>query len=114
MDLSLSTRETAGGLVVDVSGEIDVYTSPKLRERLVALVTEGANRLVVNLDDVEFIDSTGLGVLVGVLKRIRARDGSMSLVCSQDALLRVFRITGLEKVFTIHGSVDEAIGTHSG
>jgi anti-sigma B factor antagonist len=57
---------------------------------------------------VEFIDSTGLGVLVGMLQRIRARDGSMSLVCSRDGLLRVFRITGLEKVFTIHGSLEEA------
>jgi anti-sigma B factor antagonist len=108
MDLSLSTRETAGLCVVDVGGEIDVYTSPKLRERLVALVGEGAHRLVIDLEDVEFIDSTGLGVLVGVLKRIRARDGSMSLVCSQDGLLRVFRITGLENVFTIYASLEEA------
>jgi anti-sigma B factor antagonist len=105
MDLSLSTREDAGTLVVDIGGEIDVYTSPKLRERLVGLVGEGARRLVVDLEDVEFIDSTGLGVLVGVLKRMRAREGSMSLVCSQDGLLRVFRITGLEKVFSIYPSV---------
>ena len=108
MELSLSTREIAGVLVVDVGGEIDVSTSPKLRERLVALVSGGAYRLVVDLEDVEFIDSTGLGVLVGVLKRTRARGGSMSLVCSQDGLLRVFRITGLERVFSIYGSVDAA------
>jgi anti-sigma B factor antagonist len=108
MDLSVSTRETAGLIVVDVAGEIDVYTSPKLRERLVSLVSDGAHRLVIDLQDVEFIDSTGLGVLVGVLKRVRARDGSMSLVCSRDGLLRVFRITGLEKVFTIHPSLEDA------
>jgi anti-sigma B factor antagonist len=114
MDLSLSTRTTTGGLVVDVGGEIDVYTSPKLREGLVSLVTDGAHRIVVDLEDVEFIDSTGLGVLVGVLKRIRARDGSMSLVCSQDGLLRVFRITGLEKVFTIHDSLEAATAALSG
>jgi anti-sigma B factor antagonist len=108
MDLSFSTRETDGILVVDVAGEIDVSTSPKLRERLVELAGTGAHRLVVDLEDVDFIDSTGLGVLVGVLKRMRARDGSMSLVCSQEGLLRVFRITGLEKVFTIHRSLEEA------
>jgi len=108
MELSLSTRESAGTIVVDVAGEIDVYTSPKLRERLVGLVNEGATRLVVNLDEVEFIDSTGLGVLVGVLKRIRARGGSLSLVCHRDGLLRVFTITGLEKVFAIYPSVEEA------
>jgi anti-sigma B factor antagonist len=108
MELSLTTRETEGVLVVDVAGEIDVYTSPKLRERLVGLVNEGAASIVVNLDEVDFIDSTGLGVLVGVLKRIRARGGSLGLVCHSDALLRVFTITGLEKVFAIYASVDEA------
>jgi anti-sigma B factor antagonist len=111
MDLSLSTHEDAGTLIVDIAGEIDVYTSPKLREQLVALVGEGARQLVVDLEDVEFIDSTGLGVLVGVLKRIRARGGGMSLVCSHDGLLRVFKITGLEKVFPIYASVGEATGS---
>jgi anti-sigma B factor antagonist len=108
MELSLSTRESDGTLVVDVAGEIDVYTSPKLRERLVGLVNDGANSIVVNLEDVEFIDSTGLGVLVGVLKRIRARGGSLSLVCQREGLLRVFTITGLEKVFAIFATVDDA------
>src|SRR4051794_26609003 len=109
MELSLSTRESAGASVVDVSGEIDVYTSPKLRERLVGLVNEGSTNIVVNLAGVDFIDSTGLGVLVGALKRIRSRGGSLSLVCSEDGLLRVFTITGLEKVFMIYPSVEAAV-----
>lgn len=108
VELSLGTREIAGTTVVDVAGEIDVYTSPKLREKLVSLVNGGTLRLVVNLEKVDFIDSTGLGVLVGVLKRLRARDGSLDLVCRQDGLLRVFTITGLENVFTIHATVDDA------
>lgn len=110
VELSLGIRESAGVLVVDVGGEIDVYTSPKLRERLVALVTGGVHQLVLDLDDVEFIDSTGLGVLVGILKRIRSRNGSLSLVCGREAILRVFKITGLEKVFDIHPSVESATG----
>jgi anti-sigma B factor antagonist len=108
MELSLNTRESDGALVVDVVGEIDVYTSPKLRERLVSLVNDGAASIVVNLEGVEFIDSTGLGVLVGALKRIRARGGSLSLVCNKEGLLRVLTITGLEKVFAVYASVDEA------
>jgi anti-sigma B factor antagonist len=108
MELSLNTRESDGALVVDVVGEIDVYTSPKLRERLVSLVNDGAASIVVNLEGVEFIDSTGLGVLVGALKRIRARGGSLSLVCNKESLLRVLTITGLEKVFAVYASVDEA------
>lgn len=109
MELSLSTRESAGASVVDVSGEIDVYTSPKLRERLVGLVNDGSTNIVVNLAEVDFIDSTGLGVLVGALKRIRSRGGSLSLVCSETGLLRVFTITGLEKVFMIYPSVEAAV-----
>lgn len=108
VELSLGTREISGTMVVDVAGEIDVYTSPKLRERLVALVAGGTVRLVVNLEHVDFIDSTGLGVLVGILKRVRARDGSLDLVCRQDGLLRVFTITGLDNVFAIHATLEDA------
>lgn len=110
MDLSLSTRVLADDVVVEVSGEIDVSSSQRLREQLVELVNDHGGRLVVDLDKVEFIDSTGLGVLVGVLKRVRAHDGSLALVCSNDGLLRLFDMTGLTKVFTIHPSVAEATG----
>jgi len=85
-----------------------VRVSTVLRERLIALVTAGTHRIVLDFNDVEFIDSTGLGVLVGVLKRTRARGGSMTLVCSQDGLLRVFKITGLEKVFPIYRTLEDA------
>lgn len=110
MDLSVSTRLVADDLVVEVSGEIDVSSSQRLRERLVELVDDDGERLVVDLDNVEFIDSTGLGVLVGVLKRVRAHDGSLALVCSNEELLRLFDMTGLTKVFTIHPSVAAATG----
>ena len=95
--------------VVDVEGEIDVYTAPRLRELLIDLVNNGHYQLVVNMEKVEFLDSTGLGVLVGGLKRVRAHDGSLDLVCTQERILKIFRITGLTKVFGIHDSVDEAI-----
>ena len=61
------------------------------------------------MEAVEFLDSTGLGVLVGGLKKVRAHDGSLQLVCNQDRLLKIFRITGLAKVFVIHDSADEAL-----
>ncbi len=102
MDLSLSTSELAGTTVVTVGGEIDVYTAPRLRDRLTELVDGGAHRLVVDLEAVDFLDSTGLGVLVGGLKKVRAHDGSLSLVCTNERLLKIFRITGLAKVFDIY------------
>jgi anti-sigma B factor antagonist len=106
VDLSLETREVAGHTVVAVAGEIDVYTAPRLRDRITELVSDGQYHLVIDMEKVDFLDSTGLGVLVGGLKKVRTHDGSMELICSQDRLLKIFRITGLAKVFTIHPSED--------
>ncbi|WP_232680341.1 anti-sigma factor antagonist [Nocardioides sp. R-C-SC26] len=106
MDLTLETRELNGRTIVAVAGEIDVYTAPKLRDRITELVAAGSYHIVVDMEAVEFLDSTGLGVLVGGLKKVRAHDGSLELVCHQDRLLKIFRITGLAKVFTIHASTD--------
>jgi len=109
VDLTLATREVDGTTIVSVGGEIDVYTAPKLRDKITELVAAGAHNLVVDLEAVEFLDSTGLGVLVGGLKKVRAHDGSLQLVCTQDRLLKIFRITGLAKVFAIHDSAEAAI-----
>mgnify|MGYP005824166069 CR=1 FL=1 len=109
MDLSLSTRTEGDRTIVEVGGEIDVYTAPKLREQLVDLVADGHYHLIVDMHNVEFLDSTGLGVLVGGLKRVRSHDGSLHLVCSQERILKIFRITGLTKVFPIHATVEEAV-----
>lgn len=109
VDLSLSTRQEGDKTVVVVGGEIDVYTAPKLREQLIDLVSNGSYHLVVDMENVDFLDSTGLGVLVGGLKRVRAHDGSLHLVCTQERILKIFRITGLTKVFPIHSSVQEAV-----
>ena len=109
MDLTLATREVDGRAVVAVGGEIDVYTAPKLRDKITELVGAGAYDIVIDLEAVEFLDSTGLGVLVGGLKKVRAHDGSLELICSQERLLKIFRITGLAKVFVIHDSADSAL-----
>lgn len=109
MDLSLATRTEGDSTIVEVGGEIDVYTAPKLREQLVDLVAAGNYHLIVDMEKVDFLDSTGLGVLVGGLKRVRAHDGTLRLVCTQERILKIFRITGLTKVFPIHASVAEAV-----
>jgi anti-sigma B factor antagonist len=109
VDVSVTSRTVDGRTVVDVTGEIDVYTAPTLRERLTALVDAGHTDLVVNLTDVRFMDSTGLGLLVGVLKRVRGVDGRLQLVIDSERLLKVFRVTALTQVFTIRETVDEAL-----
>jgi anti-sigma B factor antagonist len=114
VDLKLGHYTKDGIEVVDVGGEIDIYTAPRLRELLIDLVSKDNYQLVVNMDKVEFVDSTGLGVLVGGLKRVRAHDGSLDLVCTRERILRIFRITGLTKVFGIHQTVDQAIAAIKG
>lgn len=109
MELTLEHRTQGDATVLDVSGEVDVYTAPKLREKLVELVSDGHYNIVVDMTKVEFLDSTGLGVLVGGLKRVRSHNGSLELVCNQERILKIFRITGLTKVFPIHDTLEEAL-----
>jgi anti-sigma B factor antagonist len=112
MDLGLEVDDSRSPFtVLAVKGEVDVYSAPRLRERLVELVSEGHRRIVVDLEGVDFLDSTGLGVLVGGLKRLRSHGGDLSLVCTQPRILKVFEITGLTTVFQIGESVDEATAT---
>jgi anti-sigma B factor antagonist len=114
VDLKLGHYATDGIEVIDVQGEIDISTAPRLRELLIDLAATGSCQLVVNLDKVGFLDSTGLGVLVGGLRRVRARDGSLDLVCTQPRILKILRITGLTEVFGIYQTVDQAIAAAKG
>lgn len=102
---------TAGGdcAVLQIAGEIDAYTAPKLREGVIDLLGKDILHVIADLRNVDFLDSTGLGALVGSLKRLRTREGSLRLVIDSDRLLRIFRITGLVQVFSIHPSALEAI-----
>jgi anti-sigma B factor antagonist len=109
VDLTLATQEVEGATIVAVGGEIDVYTAPRLRDKITELVGDGIYDLIIDMEGVEFLDSTGLGVLVGGLKKVRAHDGSLQLICTQERLLKIFRITGLAKVFTIHDSAAAAV-----
>jgi anti-sigma B factor antagonist len=114
MELTLNVYSgTPGSTVIAVGGEIDVYTAPKLREQLINLVESGSYHLIVDMEEVEFLDSTGLGVLVGGLKRVRAHDGWIDLVCTQTRILRIFRITGLSNVFDIYDTVAAAEAAHA-
>lgn len=113
MDLSISSAERGAVTVVHVGGEIDVYTAPTLREQLDEQIAAGRTSLIVDLENVTFMDSTGLGVLVGRLKLVRLHGGALRLVCSQERILKVFAITGLDKVFQIFSSVDEAYAATS-
>jgi len=97
--------------VIELGGEIDLYTAPEFKERLLAVIDEGKTRVVVDLSKATFIDSTTLGVLVGGVKRLRPSDGSLGIVCSDRNILKIFEITGLDRVFPIHESRDDALAS---
>jgi len=109
VDVTVTSRENGDRTVVEVTGEIDVYTAPALREELSRLVDGEHTNLVVDLTQVSFMDSTGLGVLVGALKKVRTLGGDLQLVITQEKILKVFRITALTQVFTIHPSLEDAL-----
>jgi anti-sigma B factor antagonist len=95
--------------VLQVTGEVDVYTATLLREQMRELAAKGAVHLIADLSRVDFLDSTGLGALVGGLRRLREAGGSLPLVISTPRILRIFQITGLTKAFDTRRSVADAI-----
>jgi anti-sigma B factor antagonist len=109
VDLSLTESTIESQLVVAVHGDVDVHSAPHLRDRLIAAIDAGATAVVVDLTDVAFIDSTGLGALVAARNHAEERQASLRLVCSSERLLKLFRITGLHEVFAIFDSVARAV-----
>lgn len=117
MDLSVQVEELTGAdgwALARVAGELDVATAPKLREQLLAGIAKHGPRVVLDLSEVGFLDSTGLGVIVGVLKRVRSLDGDLRLVCPKASIRRVFEITALDRTMPLADSVDEVVADISG
>jgi anti-sigma B factor antagonist len=107
--MMLSTSTTDPHVVVAVTGDVDVATAPELRDHLYQRNDDGAHSIVVDLTAVDFIDSVALGVLIGVLKRLRTVEGRFALVAPHERLLKVFRMTALDRVFVIRPTLDAAL-----
>ena len=95
--------------VISLAGEVDLYTAPEFKAQLLDVIGKGGTQVIVDFTDTTFIDSTTLGVLVGGVKRLRTNDGELSLVCSDRNITKIFEITGLDRVFTIYPTRDEAV-----
>lgn len=112
MRLVLETEQVVPGVcVVAPTGELDLYTCPEFENELTRVISNGAEHVVVDLTHTTFIDSTTLGVLLGAQESLRAHDGTLSIVCADETILRVFEVTGLNRVFEIHRSRAEALGS---
>lgn len=107
--LDLETREQDGYAIVEVRGEVDVYSHARLRQYLEALYARGARSLVIDAAGIEFIDSSGLGVLVGAYKRSNRRGGFLLVAAPCPRVARMLQITGLERVFGRVESVQAAV-----
>lgn len=115
MSLTVSLRQEQDllGIVIVVEGEIDLQTAPRLHQELLDQVNAGHRHLVVDLQAVDFLDSTALSVLIAAAKRVRPDGGSVQIVATNPAVLKIFRVTGLVKVFPIHATVPEAVAAVS-
>ena len=110
MNFDIKTEQLSGdSYVISLAGEVDLYTAPEFKQQLLEVIGQGGKEVVVDFTDTTFIDSTTLGVLVGGVKRLRSNDGQLSLVCSDRNITKIFEITGLDRVFTIYPSRDEAV-----
>jgi anti-sigma B factor antagonist len=96
--------------VISVAGEVDLYTAPELKRELVSAIDQGARKIVVDLSEATFIDSTTLGVLLSGVKRLRPLDGELAVVCTDRNIRKIFEITLLDRVFSIHEDRAEALG----
>jgi anti-sigma B factor antagonist len=109
VELRLTTRDENGWTVLDVDGEVDLSSAPTLRSHIEQLIEDGSRKLVISLEEVGFMDSSGLSALVSSYKRMQDAEGELSIVCRDRAVLRVFTVTGLDRVFRIHPSLEEAV-----
>lgn len=114
MNFRMSTEELDGVAVIALAGEVDLYTAPDLKQELVRLIEDGCRAVVVDLSDTTFIDSTTLGVLISGVKRLRPNGGRLELVVTDRTIRKIFDITGLDRVFTLHEERSEAVSAASG
>lgn len=109
-DFALSEERLPGAVhVVGVSGEVDIFTAPELKSTIARAIEDGAHRLIVDLTQTRFLDSTALGVLIGAVKSLRPTEGRMAIVNVEPSTAKTFQITGLDRIFTIVATRDEAV-----
>ena len=107
-DLELNIRKVGSIPVIDLSGDLDTYTCGKLREAILNLLGNAETRLIIRMAKVNYIDSSGLGTLVGGLRRVSEQNGALAISGASEQLRKVFSITGLNKVFSLFEDDEQA------
>lgn len=102
MDLKIDVKEENSQAIMQLRGEIDIYTATQLKDDLNDLVSEPNNKVIVDLKDVTYMDSTGLGTFVSALKHAETAKTTMTLIRANERLYRLFQVTGLNDVIDVH------------
>ena len=109
-DISIERRD-AETFVISVAGDLDLRTAPDLKVHSLEAVESGGREVILDLTETTFIDSTALGAIVGGVKRLRSIDGELALVCSDRSIVRIFQITGLDRIIPMHRSLHTALSS---
>ena len=109
MDLQIKIKNTHRVPIIELSGEVDAYTCSRFREAMIETIDDGNASIIVSMKSVEYIDSSGLGTLVGGLKRASEQGGRIAIICTNPQIRKVFEITGLERVFPIYEAEEDAV-----
>lgn len=107
--MEILKRETEDMIIVDLSGEIDLYNAGALKETLNELVAAGKHRVILNMQNVPYIDSTGIGVMMSLMQQFRQRQGDLKLAVLSPAVKKVFQLTNLINFFSISDDERAAI-----
>ena len=107
--LGVDTRQEGGWTILSLTGQLDVATAPRVRQSLIEAQYSAASRVVLDLSGVEFIDSMGLGVIIGGLKRARSHHGELVIVCDRERILHIFEITRIESIVRIVPTIGDAL-----
>jgi anti-sigma B factor antagonist len=109
-ELDIATEQAGpGAAVVALTGEVDLYTCPEFKQELLRVIADGATLVVVDLTGTTFIDSTALGVLIRGVERLRQKDGKLCVVVVDPNIAKIFEVTGLNRVFSVYDSREEAL-----
>jgi anti-sigma B factor antagonist len=111
--LTTRTRERDGLPILEVKGEIDVFTAPLFKQAVVNLVSDGHHHLFIDMSGVEFMDSSGFGTLLGATKRLRPEGGSVHLFACSPTIERMLHLIRLDMIVGVHASEHEAIASVS-
>ncbi len=115
IEFGIKDRAVGGDThVVSVRGEVDLFTAPEFKQRVMTPIAAGVEHVIVDLTETSFIDSSSLGVLIGAHRRLKSRGGVLVVACGSETIVKTFRITGLDSVIRLVDSVEAALGERTG